>query len=193
MDDQKITSIPDALPDIERETASLGFDMPSDRQTGAFLRILVASKPSGRILELGTGTGLATAWMLDGLGQDASLISIDVDQAVNDVAVRNLGSDQRIEFVVADANRWLGEYSGPPFDFIFADAMAGKYENFRDAWKNLNVGGLYIIDDMLPQDNWPSGHESNVERLLSELDSRSDCRLVRMNWASGLVMASRIA
>jgi predicted O-methyltransferase YrrM len=28
------------------------------------LRMLAASKPGGRFLELGTGTGIATAWLL---------------------------------------------------------------------------------------------------------------------------------
>jgi predicted O-methyltransferase YrrM len=40
--------------------------MPSEPRTGAFLRELCAGKPGGNLLELGTGTGLATAWMLDG-------------------------------------------------------------------------------------------------------------------------------
>jgi len=39
--------------------------MPSDVMVGALLRLLAAAKPGGRMLELGTGTGLATAWVLD--------------------------------------------------------------------------------------------------------------------------------
>jgi hypothetical protein len=48
-----------------RATA-LGFPMPSEPRTGAFLRALCAGKPGGNLLELGMGTGLVTAWMLDG-------------------------------------------------------------------------------------------------------------------------------
>jgi predicted O-methyltransferase YrrM len=54
MNGQHIGNIPTALPDIERETVALGFDMPSQRRTGAFLRTLAASKPAGRLLELGS-------------------------------------------------------------------------------------------------------------------------------------------
>ncbi|MEE2979983.1 MAG: class I SAM-dependent methyltransferase [Pseudomonadota bacterium] len=193
MDDQAISPIPVSLPDIERETIALGFDMPSERHTGAFLRALAASKPAGRILELGTGTGLAMAWMLDGLGPTGTLLSIDSNPSVSAVAAGFLGSDPRVTFVVTDANGWFPAYGGPPLDLIFADAVAGKYENFESAWDNLALGGLYIIDNMLPQDNWPTGHDANVERLLSDLDARSDCHLVRMNWASGLVLACRTA
>lgn len=193
MDDQKIARVPVALEAIEDETARLGFDMPSERQTGSFLRTLVSGKPSGRILEIGTGTGLATAWMLDGLDTGGRIVSIDVDQDASGVAGRNLGGDARLHLIVSDALKWIGAYDGEPFDVIFADAMVGKYEGFELAWRNLAISGSYVIDDMLPQANWPDGHAANVTRLLSELDARADCQLVRMNWASGLVLVTKTA
>jgi len=45
------------------------------------LRTLAASKPGGRFLELGTGTGIATAWLLEGMDERSTLISIDNDGA----------------------------------------------------------------------------------------------------------------
>lgn len=54
-------------------------------------------------------------------------------------------------------------------------------------------GGIYLIDDLIPQPGRPEGHEASVKRLLSELDEREDFRCVRMAWASGLLMAVRTA
>jgi predicted O-methyltransferase YrrM len=51
---------PEHLAAIERATREHGFDMLSERRTGALLRLLAASRPGGRLLELDTGTGLAT-------------------------------------------------------------------------------------------------------------------------------------
>lgn len=65
---------PAALTDIERETKAIGFPMASDSWTGALLRTLAASKPRGALLELGTGTGLATAWLLDGMDSESTLL-----------------------------------------------------------------------------------------------------------------------
>ena len=81
---------PPAWAAIQARTAALGFDIPSEADTGALLRLLVASKPSGRLLELGTGTGLATAWLLGGMDADARLVSVDVDPVVQDVAREHL-------------------------------------------------------------------------------------------------------
>ncbi len=61
MMDEPTGSISDTLEGIERDTENREFDMPSDRHTGSLLRTLAASKPDGRLLELGTGTGLSTA------------------------------------------------------------------------------------------------------------------------------------
>lgn len=192
MDDFEITRIPAALPAIEADTIASGFDMPSERRTGALLQLLAASKPNGRFLEIGTGTGLATAWLLSGMDADSTLISVDADQNVSDIASRHLGQDRRLTLVVDDASIWLQNVAEEAFDLIFADAMPGKYERFDLAWKALSIGGFYVIDDMLRQDNWPDGHEANVERLLSQIESRTDCRLVKLDWSSGIVLAVRI-
>ena len=70
MDDFAHLNPPAALPAILGRTEALAFPMPSEPRTGAMLRVLAASKPRGRLLELGTGTGLCTAWLLDGMDQD---------------------------------------------------------------------------------------------------------------------------
>ena len=67
LDDSGAQAVPHIWSEIERRTAELGFDMPSDMRTGALLKALAASKAHGRLLELGTGTGLATACLLAGM------------------------------------------------------------------------------------------------------------------------------
>lgn len=191
MDDWLPNSVPPALPRIEDATKLCGFDMPSERQTGALLRTLVSSKPGGHFLELGTGTGLSAAWLLDGMDETSCLTSIDSNLDVSSIARTHLGDDSRFSLIVGNANDWLRQTNEGPYDLIFADAMPGKYEYFDEAWSLLRNGGIYVIDDMLPQSNWPDGHGENVERLLVELDSRMDCHLVRLMWGTGIVIATR--
>ena len=59
----------------------MGFIMASDILTCSLLRTLAASKPSGKFLELGTGTGLSTSWILDGMDTGSSLISLDNNES----------------------------------------------------------------------------------------------------------------
>jgi hypothetical protein len=78
MNDCFIFDRPTALEAILRETANVGFSMPSEPQTGSFLRTLAASKPAGRFLELGTGTGVATAWLLAGMDHASRSCSMPI-------------------------------------------------------------------------------------------------------------------
>ena len=77
MDDRKITGIPCEYEAIKEATIELQFNMASDLYTGSLLKTLAASKPSGRFLELGAGTGLATAWIVSGMDEKSSLIAIE--------------------------------------------------------------------------------------------------------------------
>ena len=56
----------------------------------------------------------------------------------------------------------------------------------------LNKGGLYIIDDMLPQPNWPEGHDLKAIALVKELEERSDLVLTKQVWATGIIIAVKV-
>ncbi|HKV42971.1 MAG TPA: class I SAM-dependent methyltransferase, partial [Blastocatellia bacterium] len=172
MDDLTLSRIPAQVRDIERETKELGFTMASDTRTGALLRTLAATKPGGAFLELGTGTGLGTAWILAGMDQSSHLLTVDNDEQVVSIARKYLGSDSRAVFNIADGAQFLESISDRRFDFIFADTWAGKYDHLESALRLLSPGAFYIIDDMSPVDSWPEGHARKVDALDSVLESR---------------------
>ena len=107
MDDIGYLRPPRALAAIQARTAELNFDMASEPRTGALLQILAASKPGGRFLELGTGTGIATAWILSGMDSASTLISIDTDEQVQAVAREALCHDARVKMLSHDGAAFL--------------------------------------------------------------------------------------
>lgn len=191
MDDISYIQPPATLARILKRTSELGFELASEDRTGALLRTLAASKPGGRFLELGTGTGVATAWLLDGMDATSQLVSVDVDAKLQESAREALGHDARLTLILEDAAAFLERQPVASFDFIFADAMRGKYENLDDALRIVRAGGFYVVDDMLPQSNWPEGHGPRVLALLETLATRPDFEITPMAWASGLVVAVR--
>jgi predicted O-methyltransferase YrrM len=191
-----IESINQALPstylDIERATIASGFTMPSDIMTCSLLRTLAVSKPSGKFLELGTGTGLATSWLLDGMDLSSRLISIDNDEKLLEIAGSFLGGDNRLQLIATDGEEWVMNNRNARFDYIFADTWHGKYLLLNEVLEMVKPGGLYIIDDMIPQPNWPEGHHEKAANLLKYLDQRPDFFITKQNWASGIVVASKV-
>lgn len=180
--------LPKAYINILEATKNLGFTMASDVLTGSLLRTLAAAKPAGKFLELGTGTGLSTAWILDGMDATSSLISIDNEPAFLSVAQQFLGSDPRLQLMATDGEEWVKNNSHQKFDYIFADTWHGKYLLLDEVLAMLNKGGFYIIDDMMPQPNWPEGHHEKAIKLIDYLEKRADLLLTKQLWATGIVI-----
>jgi predicted O-methyltransferase YrrM len=191
--DDVFSSEPPALAGILRDGARVGFRLASEPRTGSLLRVLAGSKPGGRLLELGTGTGIATAWLLAGMDAATRLETVDSDPSVVEVARTHLGGDPRVRFNIAEGGDWLQRWSGAPFDLVFADAWSGKFSDLDAALRLLAIGGLYVIDDLLPQPSWPGGHGPRIEPLLAELERRPDLACVRLAWSSGLAVAVKRA
>jgi predicted O-methyltransferase YrrM len=193
MDDAAITRVPKAAGGILADTKTLGFGMASEPKVGALLAALAASKPGGRVLELGTGTGHGTAWLLAGMDAGATLDTVDNDAAVVAVARRHLGNDRRVTFHVIDGAAFLGQPPTGGYDLIYADAWPGKFSHLDAALTLLRPGGIYVIDDLLPQPNWPEGHAPKVPVLIDYLERRPGFVTVRLAWGSGLMLVVRTA
>lgn len=191
MNDLDIRDEPSAVVGIRADSAALGFTMASEPKVGALLAVIAASKPAGRFLELGTGTGHGTAWLLSGMDDASTLDTVDTDARVVDVAKRYLGSDRRVTFHVMDGAEFLEQRQAQRFDVIYADAWPGKFSRLDDALSVLAPGGIYIIDDLLPQPNWPDGHAPKVPALIDDIERRREFRTVRLAWASGLMLVVR--
>lgn len=193
MNNQQDFKAPSVVEKILSETIKIGFKMASEPLTGSLLRTLAASKPSGNFLELGTGTGISTAWLLDGMNRHAKIVTVDNDKIVASIAQRYLEKDRRVSFHIEDAETFLKqiEETRQQFDFIFADTWVGKYTQLETALHVLKPGGLYIIDDMLPQPNWTDGHSPKVAALVAKLEARQDLLLTKLNWASGIIIVTK--
>jgi len=191
MNDHEISRKPGALAAIEQDTDVLGFAMASEPKTGALLAALAASKPGGRLLELGTGTGVSTAWLLAGMHHDARLDTVDTDVDVVAVARRHLGTDSRVTFHVMDAAEFISRSAPNQFDLVYADAWPGKFSHLDQALSLLRAGGIYFIDDLLPQSNWPDGHAPKVPVLIEALERKPEFTTVKLAWASGLMLVVR--
>jgi predicted O-methyltransferase YrrM len=191
MNDLQYISMPPQLSSIRERTLEIQFPMASEPLVGAMLRVLVASKPNGRFLELGTGTGISTAWLLSGMDAGSTLISVDNDRKVQEVAGNSLRADGRLTLVTSGGLEFLRDQAPESFDFVFADAIPGKYEGLEEALAVVKVGGFYVIDDMLPQPNWPDGHAAKIPSLIERLASKTNFVILPVIWASGIVLAVR--
>ncbi len=184
-------NIPKLYPEIKKKCEEIEFSMLSDIQLGSLLKTLVAAKPGAKILELGTGIGLALSWIQDGMDDNSKIISIDNDPELIATASEYFSEDSRVELICADGGDWLQNYSGSMFDLIFADSWPGKYRELDVTLQLLKVGGIYVIDDMIEQDNWPEGHREKAQNLISELEEKDNFTMVKLNWSTGIIIMTK--
>ena len=182
---------------IREAAQTIGFTQSSDDLTGSFLATLAASKPGGRFLELGTGVGAASAWLLRGMDAGATLTTVEQNAAQVDVAKKHLGHDPRISFWVGDGLEYLRNTQGP-FDFIFADTKPGKINHPELALDLVAPGGFYVVDDM--NLGWTDEADlvavsdylltvwQGQRALLELLETRADFLATRLDWSTGLMV-----
>lgn len=182
---------PRHLPTLISRTEELKFDMASEQHTGALLQVLAASKPGGMLLELGTGTGIGTSWLLSGMDDSSVLTSLETDQRVQSVAREVLGADPRLNLILEDGAAFLRRQPAKSYDLVFADAMPGKFELLDETLMLVKPGGFYVIDDLLPQPNWPEGHGEKVDILMYRLSADPRFSMVPITWSTGVAILVR--
>jgi predicted O-methyltransferase YrrM len=190
MNELTAIALPPAYDRILARSREAGFTMNSDVLTGSLLRALAASKPGGTMLELGTGCGLGTAWLLDGMDAASTLLSIDTDSRVQAIAADELGADRRLTLRRQDGGEFLARCRDR-FDLIYADAFPGKYTHLDEALGVLKRGGIWVGDDMLRQPNWPDGHGDKAAALLERFDALDGLAVTKLHWSTGLIVAVR--
>ncbi len=182
---------PKEYKEIVDKTKQIHFTMGSDLFTGSFLKTLAATKPGGNFLELGTGTGMGTSWILAGMDESAQLTSVEYDSKLSELTA-SFFNDERVTFICGDGRKWVQQYDGPPFDYIFADAWLGTLSSYDTTIGLLKKGGLYIMDDLAPAPNWPNGHEGRVDMLTNYICKNQSLQITLLNWSSGLLMATKL-
>lgn len=126
-----IKAYPKHYKPILKETNEMGFNQLSNEKEGSLLATLCASKRAGTFLELGTGTGLCTSWILQGMCCDSTLLSVDSDEKLVALAKKHLGSDDRVIFLIAAGENTINRLSSLSIDLIFADTWPGKYNHLQ--------------------------------------------------------------
>jgi predicted O-methyltransferase YrrM len=104
---------------------------------------LVASKPNGRIAEIGTSYGDGAAAIAAALGPGATFVTVEVD-AVRAAQARERLAGTAAEVLEGDWRDVLPERG--PFDLVFADGGVA-YDRVADL---LAPGGILVKDDLTP-------------------------------------------
>ncbi len=143
--------IPDLVRQRKEAAFNEGFEHSCTDEAGRLLSVLAAQVGQGRILEIGTGLGVGSAWILSDISPGAELVSID-SSFERIEKVRGGIQHKQATYLHGD---WKEAAGHGPFQLIFADAAAAKQKEGEDLIKMLDQNGVLFMDDFTPEEHFP--------------------------------------
>lgn len=186
-----VQTVPPLVAAAADRARAAGFPLSCEPAVGRLLAVLAGHLPAGaRVLELGTGTGVGTAWLVSGLlpRTDVTVTTVEIDTATAAVAARG-DWPEFTDLRVGDA---LGLLDGPGgYDLIFADATGGKWEGLDRTIAALSPHGLLVVDDMTPAPGWDSEQHTRQAEVRRTLLASPLLTAVELDHGSGVILAGR--
>jgi predicted O-methyltransferase YrrM len=183
--------LPDGVVAAQARAAAAGFALSCEPGVGRLLAALAAAvPPRGRILEMGTGVGVGTAWIVSGLSgrDDVEVVSVEIDAETSQRAQQ--GAWPRFVSLrvgnILDLLAPLGS-----FDLIFADAQGGKWEGFDRTIAAVRPGGILLVDDMTPPTWLNDKHRMHTAKVRTTLLTHPSLAAAELAEASGMILATR--
>ena len=151
-------------------------------QTGALMRTLAATKPSGVVLVLGARHPDAVVWLMDGLDITTRLVVLVESADVSKAVAKRLGDDIRIATHVQPVLSFLTDIKSHRMDMIVCDTRITSPQLLQTILSLLAPGGIVMC---LHQGG--DVDESGVD-VASELRANRAFQSVRVDALQGLVI-----
>lgn len=121
-----------------------------DAPTGAILRMLAAAAGGKAVVELGTGAGVSTLWLMRGMRPDGILTSVDTESEHQRLAKASLTEAGvpagRARLIAGRALQVLPRLSDAAYDLLFCDAAKSENLDYLEAaLRLLRPGGLVVF------------------------------------------------
>jgi predicted O-methyltransferase YrrM len=185
--------IPAPVAHAKRRPVRQVFTRPLDDSVGRVLAVQAAHlRPNARVLEIGAGVGIATAWLITGLGPrtDVDILSVDVDTALSAAAARTYQWPSYVRIETADAATTMADHPDT-FDLILADASASTLDHVNAIVDASRSGGMLIFNRTTVSAT-ANGPDTSLTALRQTVLDHDKLVAVDIDWSTGLLIASKL-
>lgn len=167
-----------------------GFESSCSDEAGRLLSILAAQVTQGGILEVGTGYGVGSSWILSSIAPTVKFITVDNSKEKIEATANHIRHKQA-EFICGD---WKEVIAKGPFQFIFADAAAAKTIEGELLFNTLSIGGMLFMDDFTPEEHFPKEWLGKPDKVREYWLNHSGLRAteIYLSSTSSAILATKI-
>lgn len=127
--------------------------MSSDHLQGRILKMFVQMIRPSKVLEIGTYIGYSALCIAEGLEENATLETIEIDDEMEDIIRENFSRSShsdKIKLIIGDANELVPQYDDNSFDLIFMDGNKRDYLRlYESILIKTKPGGFIFADNSL--------------------------------------------
>lgn len=185
-----MTHIPLLVQQAHQLAERLRFGQSSLDAVGRLLQTLASHQSNGRIGEIGTGCGVGTSWLVSGLQSGTQLITIERDRERAQAVQQLFAHTPQVRVLCGD---WHELLAYAPFDLLFADGARVKEQAPEQVLGALRIGGLVVLDDLTPVEQWPDEWRSkpDLTRNFWLNDSRVVASELQVTATQAVILATR--
>lgn len=127
--------------------------MSSDHLQGRILKMFVQMIRPSKVLEIGTYIGYSALCIAEGLEENGTLETIEIDDEMEDIIRDNFSRSShsdKIKLIIGDANELVPQYDDNSFDLIFMDGNKRDYLRlYESILIKIKPGGFIFADNSL--------------------------------------------
>lgn len=149
------------------------------RATGSLLRLLSAAIGAEAVVEVGSGTGVSGAWILEGMGATGTLTTVDADAELLTTARDTLAalghSHTRVRAIAGDPYAVLPRLTDAAYDMVVIGpgvplTRSDEHDLLREARRLLRPGGSFVVTHALGEDGANHDHRDLAQHLRDDPD-----------------------
>lgn len=130
---------------------------PISPGAGAALRFLASVLDARAVVEIGTGTGVSSLWLLRGMRADGVLTTVDIEAEHQRLAKESFSeagiAGNRARTIAGAGLDVLPRLTDGHYDLVFCDGDKREYGNYlSEALRLLRPGGVVAFDNALWHD-----------------------------------------
>jgi predicted O-methyltransferase YrrM len=191
LDYHSTTYIPSLVQRAENLSEQMNFSDTTSREVGRLLQLLSSQFLSGVLGEIGTGCGVASAWMVSALAPGASFFTVETNVARSAVARALFEAYPNVHVVHGDWHEFLrlGQFS-----LLYAGIESPRLSEPERLLQTLRQGGILVLDRLNPVEQLPMDLRKKADKMRDFFlnDSRLLATEVQVSPSEAVILATRV-